>query len=105
MLKLYERGRLNDTLTAIIGLNVRVPDRVLGDLKAQYAACQVGAREFTKLLQRYGARDAALLPHRAARLFGAAGARRDRDLARRQPTSSPTISTTTASPTSRWRSR
>jgi N-methylhydantoinase B len=55
VLKLYERGRLNDTLAAIIGLNVRVPERVLGDLKAQYAACQVGAREFAKLLRRYGA--------------------------------------------------
>jgi N-methylhydantoinase B len=55
VLKLYERGRLNDTLAAIIGLNVRVPDRVLGDLKAQYAACQVGGREFAKLLHRYGA--------------------------------------------------
>ena len=55
VLKLYERGRLNDTLTAIIALNVRVPERVLGDLKAQHAACQVGAREFARLLRRYGA--------------------------------------------------
>src|SRR5258708_24899261 len=53
VLKLYERGKVNETLEAIIGLNVRVPDRVLGDLKAQYAACQVGAREFAKLIRRY----------------------------------------------------
>ena len=33
---------------------VRVPDRVLGDLRAQYAACQVGVRELTALLDRYG---------------------------------------------------
>jgi N-methylhydantoinase B len=39
----------------MIGLNVRVPDRVLGDLRAQYAACQVGAREIGRLVARYGA--------------------------------------------------
>ena len=44
-LKLYERGRLDATLEELIKLNVRVPDRVWGDLQAQYAASQVGARE------------------------------------------------------------
>lgn len=54
-LKLYERGVPNDTLHRLIALNVRVPDRVLGDLKAQHAACSVGEKEFLKLLRRYGA--------------------------------------------------
>src|SRR3979490_3191693 len=40
-LKLFERGQLSLTLSSIIELNVRVPDRVMGDLMAQYAACQV----------------------------------------------------------------
>ena len=43
-LKLYDRGRLNTTLEELIKINVRVPDRVWGDLQAQYAASQVGAR-------------------------------------------------------------
>ena len=36
--KFYERGQMNDILERVIRLNVRVPERVLGDLKAQYAA-------------------------------------------------------------------
>jgi N-methylhydantoinase B len=51
-LRLYHNGVMDKTLEAVIGLNVRVPDRVLGDLRAQYAACQVGAREITKLAAR-----------------------------------------------------
>jgi N-methylhydantoinase B len=54
-LKLFHAGKMDETLEAMIGLNVRVPDRVLGDLKAQYAACQVGARELGRLVARYGA--------------------------------------------------
>lgn len=52
--KLYERGRPNEMLFRLIEKNVRVPDIVRGDIEAQFAACRVGEREFTKLLQRYG---------------------------------------------------
>jgi N-methylhydantoinase B len=54
-LKLFRRGVMDEALEALIGLNVRVPDRVVGDLRAQYAACQVGAREIGRLVVRYGA--------------------------------------------------
>ncbi len=54
-LKLYDRGVLNTTLEALIKINVRVPDRVWGDLSAQFAAAQVGKRGIEKLMQRYGA--------------------------------------------------
>jgi N-methylhydantoinase B len=54
-LKLFHGGVIDETLEALIGLNVRVPDRVIGDLRAQYAACQVGAREIGRLVERYGA--------------------------------------------------
>jgi len=54
-LRLFLAGVMDDTLEALIGLNVRVPDRVIGDLRAQYAACQVGAREIGRLVKRYGA--------------------------------------------------
>ena len=53
-LRLFRRGVMDEMLEAVIGLNVRVPDRVIGDLHAQYAACQVGAREIGKLVSRYG---------------------------------------------------
>ena len=52
VVKLYEKGRMNDMLERLIGLNVRLPDRVLGDLRAQYAGAQVGVRELGKLFAR-----------------------------------------------------
>jgi N-methylhydantoinase B len=52
--KLYERGVPSRTVLRIIEKNVRVPDRVLGDIGAEYAACRVGERELTRLFGRYG---------------------------------------------------
>jgi len=60
VVKLYEAGQVNDTMERIIAQNVRVPDRVLGDLRAQYAASQVGVRELTKLMDRYGREESRL---------------------------------------------
>lgn len=54
VLKLYEAGKPNETLFKIIEKNVRLPDLVIGDLKAQYAACKVGERELGKLLAKLG---------------------------------------------------
>jgi N-methylhydantoinase B len=54
VVKLYERGVPSRSVFRIIEKNVRVPDRVVGDIQAQYAACRVGEREFVKLLRRYG---------------------------------------------------
>lgn len=53
-LKLFEAGVPNDTLFKLIDINVRLPDRVIGDLKAQFAACRTGARELGKMFDRYG---------------------------------------------------
>jgi N-methylhydantoinase B len=58
VVKLYERGVRSRSVFRIIEKNVRVPERVLGDLGAQYAACKVGEREFGKLLRRYGVQTA-----------------------------------------------
>src|SRR5262245_43342711 len=52
--KLYERGVPSRSVHRIIERNVRVPDRVLGDIGAQYAAAKVGERELGKLCARYG---------------------------------------------------
>ena len=54
-LKLYDRGVANEAIFAIIEKNVRVPDKVLGDMRAQIAALNIGEREFHHLAGRYGA--------------------------------------------------
>ena len=53
-LKIYEQGSRNETLWQIIRDNVRFPDACLGDLRAQVASCQLGARRYCELLDRYG---------------------------------------------------
>jgi N-methylhydantoinase B len=54
-LKLYERGRPNSTLFRMIDRNVRLPGRVLGDIRSQLAACEIAARGMADLVARYGA--------------------------------------------------
>jgi N-methylhydantoinase B len=54
-LKLYERGQPNTTLFRMIDRNVRVPGRVLGDIRSQLAACEIAARGMIDLVARYGA--------------------------------------------------
>ena len=54
MLKLYEAGKPNDMLFQIIAKNTRQPVQVLGDLKAQLAACAIAERGFAAVLKRYG---------------------------------------------------
>lgn len=53
-LKLYDAGQPNEGLLRLIERNVRVPRMVLGDLRAQLAACHIGQRGFGTLLARYG---------------------------------------------------
>jgi N-methylhydantoinase B len=54
VLKLYERGKVNQTLMDLIAINVRIPDVVLGDLQAQAAACGIAERGMNELAARYG---------------------------------------------------
>src|SRR5215471_12768146 len=53
-LKFRDKGQYNDTLVAIIRQNVRIPDAVMGDLNAQLAACNVGARRIAALAAELG---------------------------------------------------
>ena len=53
-LKLYERGRRNETLFALIEKNVRVPVKVFGDLRAQLAACHIAEQALVELAGHYG---------------------------------------------------
>ncbi|MCL5026935.1 MAG: hydantoinase B/oxoprolinase family protein [Chloroflexi bacterium] len=54
-LKLYDGGVPNEAITEILERNVRVPVQVMGDLRAQLAACHVGERSLLGLVSRYGA--------------------------------------------------
>ena len=53
-LRLYRQGRPDESLFRLIEANVRMPVRVLGDLRAQLAACHVAERELGQLAARYG---------------------------------------------------
>jgi N-methylhydantoinase B len=53
-LKLYERGKRNATLFALIETNVRVPVKVFGDLRAQLAACHIAEAALIELAAKYG---------------------------------------------------
>jgi N-methylhydantoinase B len=52
--KLHSRGVADETLLAVIGLNVRAPEHALGDLRAQVAACGICERGMIALARRYG---------------------------------------------------
>lgn len=53
-LHLYRAGQPNRTLHRLIEKNVRVPDKVLGDLRAQMSACYLGEQRYLELLVKYG---------------------------------------------------
>lgn len=52
-LKLYEAGRINKALVAMIRGNVRLPDSTIGDMHAGVAAAKVGARRLLELVDKY----------------------------------------------------
>ena len=53
-LKLYERGKPNETMWAMIETNVRIPVQVTGDMRAQLSACNIAERQFLELVERFG---------------------------------------------------
>ena len=53
--KLVDAGVEDEALLRIVAANTRQPIHVLGDLRAQLAACRIGERGLTALLERYGA--------------------------------------------------
>ena len=54
IVKFIAAGEPNHALWEVIALNVRTPDKVMGDLQAQLAACRSGEREMLELFARYG---------------------------------------------------
>jgi N-methylhydantoinase B len=53
-LKIYEEGKLNETLYRVIKDNIRFPESSLGDMKSQMAACRLAARRMDELFDKYG---------------------------------------------------
>lgn len=47
-------GVFDETLTAVLRANVRIPEVFLGDLHAQLAACRLGARRLAEAALRHG---------------------------------------------------
>ena len=52
--KFFDQGTPNDTLHAMIGTNVRVPQMVLGDIYGLVSACRIGEQGLLALIDRYG---------------------------------------------------
>ena len=55
LVKYHSRGRLNTEMRDLILMNVRRPDRAMGDLEAQLSACRVGVKHMEEMLSRHGA--------------------------------------------------
>jgi N-methylhydantoinase B len=52
--KIFRAGKENPEITSIIKANVRVPERAMGDMRAQLASIRTGERRLLHLLKRYG---------------------------------------------------
>src|SRR5207248_1597385 len=53
-LKIYEKGKLDETLYRVLKDNIRFPESSLGDMKSQMAACRLAARRMDELFDKYG---------------------------------------------------
>src|SRR6266566_855658 len=53
-LKIYEGGKINETLHRVIRDNIRFPESSLGDMNSQIASCRLGARRLDELFGKYG---------------------------------------------------
>ena len=53
-IKLFEGGVLNRAVWRILEKNVRVPEKVIGDVQALLAACRYGERDMLRLVDLYG---------------------------------------------------
>jgi len=53
-IKIVDRGARNDPVWTLIMDNVRTPEANTGDLEAMIACCNLGAKRFGELIERYG---------------------------------------------------
>ena len=54
IVKAYRAGVVNQDIMDVIEINVRLPERAMGDLRAQIASVRAGARHFLELVKRHG---------------------------------------------------
>jgi N-methylhydantoinase B len=54
IVKAWRAGVPNDEILSIIRMNVRLPERAMGDLKAQVAAVKTGEKRFLELIAKNG---------------------------------------------------
>lgn len=54
MVKLFKRGKEDSELFGILNNNIRVPEKTLGDIRAQASADFVGARRLKEVFEKYG---------------------------------------------------
>jgi N-methylhydantoinase B len=54
IVKLHRAGQVNQDVVDFIRMNVRVPERAMGDLRAQVTAVKTGEKRFSELVERYG---------------------------------------------------
>jgi N-methylhydantoinase B len=57
IVKMYRKGKINEELAAIIKTNVRLPERAMGDFRAQVAAVKTGEKRFMEMMRKYGRDD------------------------------------------------
>ena len=60
-IRIYDKGVKNETFFEMLLMNVRVPEMVAGDLRAQLSACHVAEVAFTDLCRSYGVEKVKLL--------------------------------------------
>src|SRR5882724_7966339 len=53
-LKIYQAGKLDETLYRVLKDNIRFPESSLGDMKSQMAACRLAAKRMDELFDKYG---------------------------------------------------
>lgn len=53
-LKLFRKGESDESLWTLLRSNVRLPVQLVGDLRAQLAACEIAQRKVLELFQHYG---------------------------------------------------
>jgi len=54
IVKIYRKDVPNEELISIIKTNVRLPERAMGDFRAQIAAVKTGERRFLDMIRKYG---------------------------------------------------
>ena len=54
IVKAYRGGEPNQDVFDIIRMNVRLPERAMGDLRAQIAAVKAGEKRFLEMIEKYG---------------------------------------------------